>query len=303
MAKMNTVRVNAYAKLNLTLDITGRENGYHMLDSLVVTVDLADRIVAKKRKDGLISVSMHGMGSESIPPEENNAQRAGEAFAERFQTRGADITVYKNIPIGAGMGGSSADAAGVLNAMAKLYDITDRAALKELADRLGSDTGYLLDGGFARIRGRGERVERFGYAPRLCFLVLVPKEGISTAECYRRYDGLGKEYAPRTERVLEELRAGNPHWAARIFGNALFEAARSLYPATGEAVNELKAFSPLGTGMTGSGSAAFALFSEEELCEWAKSRYGGKCRAYTVKSVDPSARKGWRNPFAADETE
>ncbi|MDE7159092.1 MAG: 4-(cytidine 5'-diphospho)-2-C-methyl-D-erythritol kinase, partial [Clostridiales bacterium] len=104
---MNTVRLNAYAKLNLTLDITGTEGGYHMLDSLVTTIDLFDRIVVKKRKDKLINVIMHGMGSESIEPEHNNACLAGEAFVERFQTLGADITVYKNIPVGAGLGGSS----------------------------------------------------------------------------------------------------------------------------------------------------------------------------------------------------
>ena len=134
MEKMNTAKVKAYAKVNLTLDITGEADGFHTLDSLVVTVDLFDQISAKKRKDGKIRVFMHGLGSETIPPEENNAQRAGEAFTARFKTAGADIAIYKNITVGAGMGGSSADAAGVLNALARLYGIADERALKELAD-------------------------------------------------------------------------------------------------------------------------------------------------------------------------
>ena len=163
---MNTVRLNAYAKLNLTLDVTGTEGGYHTVDSLVTTVDLFDRIVAKKRKDGAIRLFMHGMGSEAIPPEENHAQAAAERYVVAFGTTGADITVYKNIPIGAGLGGSSADAAGALLAMNGLYGAAKN--LKPLADECGSDTGYLLRGGFARMRGRGEDIEPLGVPPELC---------------------------------------------------------------------------------------------------------------------------------------
>ncbi len=287
MAVMNTVRVNAYAKLNLTLDITGAADGFHLLDSLVVTVGLCDRIIVRRRKDGLVRVFMHGMGCETLPPEKNNAQRAAEAFVERFQTTGADVTVYKNIPIGAGMGGSSADAAGVLNGLLQLYEIDDTNAVKELADSLGSDTGYLLTGGLARMRGRGELLERVPVEPELHFLVLAPKRGVNTAQCFRTYDEAGKEYAPRTERALEELQAGNTEWAARLFGNALFDAAKSLNTQVEEAYLELRGFSPLGVSLTGSGSACFALFPTRELCEWAKSRYRGKARAYVLKSVYP----------------
>lgn len=106
---MNTVKVKSYAKVNLTLDVVGTAGGYHLIDSLVASINLYDLVCVKKRKDNLISVSMHGMDSEGIPPEQNNAFRAGETFVRRFSTKGADITVYKNIPIGAGLGGSSAE--------------------------------------------------------------------------------------------------------------------------------------------------------------------------------------------------
>ncbi len=298
MKTMNTVRTDVPAKINLTLDLTGRENGYHLLDSLVTTVDLFDRIVARKRKDGLISVSMHGMGSERIPPEENNAQRAGEAFAERFGVPGADIAVYKNIPVGAGLGGSSADAAGVLLALARLYGIEDAKALKELADGLGSDTGYLLTGGFARLRGRGERVEPLGAPPKLHFLLLTPPEGVSTAECYRLSDGYAPP-PPRTERALECLRSGNFEWAAKLFSNGLFEAAKTLVPDVGRAAAELKEFSPWAVNMTGSGSGVYAVFETEELCRWAKSRYRGKFRAYVLGTAQ--AERHRINPFALGE--
>ena len=177
---MGTVKVLSYAKLNLTLDITGKEDNYHTLDSLVVTVGLYDKIVARKRKDPLIGVTMHGMGSDKLYPEENHAVRAGEKFVEAFGTNGADITVYKNIPMGAGLGGSSADAAGVLNALAQLYKITDFVKLKAIADGLGSDTGYMLRGGLARMRGRGDEVEFFSDSPDMHFLLLCPKSDVST---------------------------------------------------------------------------------------------------------------------------
>lgn len=297
---MKTVRENAYSKLNLTLDITGREGGYHTLDSVVVTVDLFDRIVVTGRKDALISVTMHGMGSEGIPPEENNAQRAGEAFVSHFKTQGANIRIFKNIPIGAGMGGSSADAAGTLLALANLYAISDMDALKTLADGLGSDTGYLLTGGFARLRGRGERVEKLGAPPDWHFLVVCPSGGVSAAACYREYDRQAVSGEPRTERFLTALK-DNPLWAARLFGNDLAGAAATLNEETAQALSALKALSPLGASVTGSGSAVFALFETEELCAWAKSRYRGKGRAYLVKCVDPATVKKWRNPYALGE--
>ena len=302
---MDTIKVLSYAKLNLTLDITGRAEGYHTLDSLVVTVGLYDKIVAKRRKDSLINVTMHGMGSDKLFPEENHAVRAGERFVATFGTQGADITVYKNIPMGAGLGGSSADAAGVLNALAKLYKITDFDRLKAVADCLGSDTGYMLKGGLARMQGRGDRVEWLTDTPELHFLLLTPKSNVSTAECYRTYDELPKaQKAGRTERCLTAFYGMGVSEAARLFGNDLYESAQSLNPDIGEAVSALKSFSPLGASMTGSGSAAFACFSSRELCEWAKSRYKGKFRAYCLSAVYPKERekksRRYANPYSIE---
>ncbi len=280
---MRIVRTNAYAKLNLTLDVTGTQNGYHMLDTLVTTVDLSDRIVVKKRKDALCKITMHG--GPFIPPEENNALRAAEAFVKAFQTDGADITVYKNIPVGAGMGGSSADSAGVLRAMGELYGVQDAPALKALADALGSDTGYLLTGGLARLTGRGECVERLPDGNKMFFLVLVPRDGISTPQCFREYDRLGEALSPRTQKAVDELLRGNIQESARYFSNALYGAACSLGSAVRDAHTDLRCFSPWGASMTGSGSACFALFENRELCEWAKSRYTGNCRAFVLQSV------------------
>lgn len=307
---MKTVKIKAYAKINLTLDITGVENGYHMLDSLVASVDVFDLIVLKERKDGLSTVTMKGMGSEGIPPEQNNAWKAAEAFSKEFHTNGADITVYKNIPMGAGLGGSSADVSGVLNGMAKLYKITDFEKLKELADGLGSDTGYMLTGGFARMQGRGEKVTPLSISQKLYFLFICPTSSVSSGACYRAYDEqvLGKVLPqPQTGNCIEKLSKGALNEVGRYLTNDLYLPATTLNEDVKTAYEQALQFSPLGAVMTGSGSCVVALFETKELCEWAKSRYRGKFHAFVGATVVPDYQKkkklAWKNPFALSEDE
>ena len=159
-----------------------------MLDSLVASVDLYDLVCVKKRRDKLVSVTMRGQGSESIPYEENNAVRSAELFISKYSTCGADITVYKNIPMGLGLGGSSADSAGVLNALSRLYRTDDPAGLKILADATGSDTRYMLSGGYARLFGRGDEVKAVESGLKLDFLLLAPKDRVSTGKCFAEFD-------------------------------------------------------------------------------------------------------------------
>ena len=217
---MDTVRVRAHAKINLTLDVVGTEGGYHLLDSLVTTVALADRIKARPRRDGAVCIRMHGMGSERILPQYNNAQLAAERFCAAFGTAGADIVIQKHIPIGGGLGGSSADAAGVLRALSALYAVTDMGAVKRIADG---------------------------------------------------FDALGKTYPPLTERALEAIRTGKEG----VFGNHLTEAACTLNGEIADALRALSAFSPCGAGMTGSGSACYAVFPSEAQARSAQARLRG----------------------------
>ena len=299
---MQRTKVRAYAKINLTLEIVGVENGYHMLDSLVASVDLCDVIAAKKRKGALSSVTMRGMGSEEIPPERNNALKAAEAYSARFGCGGAEITVHKEIPIGGGLGGSSADIAGVLRCMQNLYNAASEEQLYALACELGSDVSYMLDGGFARMQGRGERVTPVnGVKEPLYLLLICPNEGVSAGECYRAYDlqNVGFSATGNTEKAIACLRCGNVEGMGRYLTNALYAPAATLNGAVKKAMEEGESFSPIATFMTGSGSTICALFETKELCDWAKSRYRGKFRTYVVKTVGrQTEQSGWRSPFA-----
>lgn len=277
-------RVKAYAKLNLTLSVTGSSGGYHTLDSLVCSVDLFDLIILKKRRDDNVLIEMHGQGTEMLPYEQNNAARAAESYVTAFGTRGADITIYKNIPVGAGMGGSSADAAGVLRGMSKLYGAGSERELKDLADTLGSDTGYMLGGGYARLTGRGEKVEQIDSKLRLNFLILKPQSGVSTGECYELYDTMPQP-VQTSQNAIQSLISGDRAALGTCLSNALYAPAVALNPDVKTAYEELSAFSPLGVNMTGSGSAVFALFENAEFCAWAKSRYKGKYNCFQVKTI------------------
>ena len=301
---MKTVKIKVHAKINLTLEIVGIKDGYHMLDSLVASLDMFDLVLLKKRKDKLSAVTMKGLDSDKIPVD-NNALKAAEAFSKRFDVTGAEITVHRNIPMGAGLGGSSADIAGVLNGMAKLYGIDDRKAVEQLAEELGSDSKYMLTGGFARMQGRGELLTPLSVHTPLHFLLICPQSTVSAGACYKEYDALVEGRAEKTKDVTENcirlLQENGVNEVGRYLMNDLFAPAVRLNPDILTAYEEAKSFSPLGVVMTGSGSCVLALFESKELCEWAKSRYKGKFKTYVAKTVIPNGEKdkgSIRNPFA-----
>ena len=270
---MTKIQVKARAKINFTLDILGREGEYHSLRSFVASLDLHDLVVAKKRKDERVFVDFRG---EWEMPEKSNALLAGQAFVKKFQTTGADVTVYQNIPLGGGLGGSSADSAGVLNALATLYGIEDTASLKELADELGSDTGYMLQGGFCVIEGRGERIEPLAVDGRkLYLLLLIPPSGVSAKECYQKYDESGCNSPQTTDSCVQAFLRNDVEGMGKYLSNALKGPAKELNPDVARGLAELEAFAPCGFNMTGSGSVVYALFENRELRDYAYSRYRG----------------------------
>ncbi|MBP5177505.1 MAG: 4-(cytidine 5'-diphospho)-2-C-methyl-D-erythritol kinase [Clostridia bacterium] len=272
---MKTVRQKAFAKLNLFLDITGTQDGFHMLDTVVTTVDLYDVVTLTARRDKRIvlksSGSLYSINMIS-DGQSNNAYKAAKAYMDECGTCGADIVLHKNIPIGSGMGGSSADISAVLIGMERLYGAG--CDLKKLADALGSDAGYMLYGGYARLKGRGERVELLNVDKKLHFFVISAKGGVNTADCYKAYDALARE---RSKASADGLIAGltGKTLGGENFFNALYAPAVTLNENVGKAYEFIKSLSPTAALMTGSGSSVFGVFDTPELCRWAqaKARY------------------------------
>lgn len=263
---MKTCRVKAYAKVNLFLDIVGVSDGYHNLDTVVVTVNVFDNVSVTRRKDDKIVLKTGGGLYYVRDNEDNNAYKAAKAFCDAYAVNGVDISISKNIPVGSGLGGSSADIAGVLKAMKKLYGIQDD--IKPLADSLGSDSGYLLTGGYARLRGRGDKVEPLDIDKKLYFLVAPSKGGCNTRECFNEYD-LSPLLAVEggSERLIKDLKNGNIVGAD--FYNALLPAACRVNDKISSVYELISSLSPSAVFLSGSGSSVCAVFETPELCYWA----------------------------------
>ncbi len=247
---MKRLHLLSYAKLNLVLRVVGRrEDGYHLLQSLFCAIDLADEIELAAIPRGIELEAPRELG----PPEGNLAFRAAQALLGE-DGPGVRIVLRKRIPVGAGLGGGSSDAAAVLAGLNLLFGLgKSQAELMQLGARLGADVPFFLGRSPAWVEGIGERLTSLDLPVSFVFLVAVPPFACPTAEVYRVYDALGIPPSP----------AGPvPHLPP--FPNDLWPAAVALQPALLRLRAVLETLPSLGVGMSGSGSALFAAFSSEE---------------------------------------
>lgn len=284
------VTQKCFAKVNICLKVNGKKGDYHDLESVVMSVDKYDVVTASKRKDDKILITF--VGPYAVTPklqEDTNAYKAAKLFKETFNTKGVNITVKVNIPSCSGMGGSSSDIAGVLGALKKLFKID--APMKPLADILGSDSGYLLSCGFARIQGRGEVVTHLKTDHRYYFVVIYAKTGVSTKECFRILD---EENCPRGEinvdMVEKGIVDGDLALVSKHAGNDLYLPAIKINPEVEENLTALKNLSPEHCFMTGSGATCVAMYLHREMASWAthtlKKKYGSRVELLSFYNPD-----------------
>lgn len=195
---MRTVKENAYAKINLYLDVTGkRSDGFHEVETVMHAISLCDVITVEVIPLGYADITLIIEGDSSLPTDGRNlAVRAARAYLDRTGiTDGIRITLEKKIPVAAGLAGGSSDAAATLRALNKLYGALTDADLIEIAAELGSDVPYLLDGGTAFCFGRGELVEPLAPLSGLNIVVAVDDgERVSTPEAYGALDALYSDF-------------------------------------------------------------------------------------------------------------
>lgn len=258
---MKKVTVKIPAKINLTLDITGAQNGYHELNSLVGSIDIYDTITVSARTDGKINLVMKGLPVD-CPMIENNAYKAAKLFIDTFETFGVDITVVKNIPIAGGLGGSSADIAGVLNALNILYGINGDMA--PLASDLGSDSTYMLNGGFAVLQGRGDQVNHIGADKKLYVLLITENAVISARNCYKKFDQINKIFKSCTADATTALYQGDIDNLFPLLKNDLTESAIDFAPNIQYNLFNLKKAGAKTALLAGSGPTCYGLFKEKK---------------------------------------
>jgi len=261
----------AYAKLNLTLDVTGRRpNGYHDIDSVMQTISLHDLVMVEPTDCRVFEVVGPAIEGENLV-----LKAARELEGRVSRALPFTIRLFKRIPKGAGLGGGSADAAAFLKAANLLYALKlSSGELTEIATAVGQDVPFLLEGGTVRATGLGSTVSPLPPLPSSWrFLVVSPPVEIATRAVYEAVDG-GAPSARRTPALIAALSGASPShsgggsgWGRDdLFGNDLEPASRRLFPTLDEAINRLRDAVP-GLTMSGTGAALFALFDRRQDAE------------------------------------
>lgn len=258
---MSMLKLRCAAKINLSLDVTGKlPNGYHTLDSIFQSVTVYDIITLTVSEGEGISLSCETPG---IPCDERNlAWKAAQAYLDATgQQLHIAVQLEKGIPSGAGMGGGSADAAGVLWGLNELlHGGFTNEALREIGVKLGADVPFMLLGGTALARGIGEELKPLSPLPEhFPFVIVKGEESISTPAAYKAIDALGEDTPhPDTAGVLWAVETQDAELLAEKCAN-LFEYAIPCADVQ-RAEQRLRDSGALAAVMTGSGAAVFGIF-------------------------------------------
>ncbi len=259
------MRLLARAKINWVLSVLGKQpSGYHELDMLVQSVALSDTLDIEKA-DG-IALSLRRQ--RRVPADDHNiVLQAANALKKIYHVNeGAHIVLTKRIPIGAGLGGGSADAAATLIGLNRLWNLhLTNEELAETALGIGADVPFCLIGGVARVGGIGERIEPLTCGKPLRVLIVQPCKGLSTPTIFNAYDSLDPvPQNPLPLRGQEAIQKGDLPALAAAMGNALLGAALPLRPEIAVCIQAMEHYGALRAEMTGSGSAVIGLFDREK---------------------------------------
>ncbi len=276
---MTTLYEGAFAKLNLTLDVLGkREDGYHDLKSVMQTISIRDDVeidVGTGKPWNLLC------SQEGIPTDERNlAWKAAKVFCEaaKRDPDGLEIRITKRIPMEAGMGGGSADAAAVLRALNRHYgNPFSILALAELGAQVGSDVPFCVLCGTAMCEGRGELLRKLPDMPDCIFVVVKPEFSVSTPALYRKVDTVQIGARPDHKAMESALLAGDLEKVARSLYNVFDPIVTEEHPEVNYIKSVFYQYGAVGYQMTGSGSAVYGIVSEFEvaavLCSMFKENY------------------------------
>lgn len=264
---MKKVEEKAYAKINLVLNIGDRRpDGYHDIQTIMQSLELHDDVTVEQTGGTGITVTA---SVDTIPTDESNlAVKAVKAFAAKtgVSADGLSIHIEKRIPVAAGLGGGSSDAAATLRALNQIYETN--LSLDELAEigmEVGSDVPFCIHGGCAYVEGKGDMVVPTTPLPQCIIVVGKPDLTVSTEKMYQRYDQVElPARADHTPEIMLGLRWENLKAVAEGVGNAfeqvLMKNERNTVDMMKEVMNQ---FGTLGTSMTGSGPAVFGIFDNE----------------------------------------
>ena len=256
----DSVSLKAFAKINLNLDITGvsSDKKYHTVEMVLQSVDVYDTITVSV--DDEISVKCNA----DLPENEDNiAYKAATAFFEETEiSGGAYIKIKKRIPSAAGLGGGSSDAAAVIVALNMLYETNlETSELEAIAEKIGSDVPFFIDGGTQLAEGRGTILSPLPEIPECAFVIVKDGFKMSTGDMYSRFDSLVEVDHPDTRALVDAICEGNLTEMTENMKN-VFEP---LYDESVQVIkSKLVENGALCAVLSGSGPSVFGLFSDYE---------------------------------------
>lgn len=270
---MTEIKVKAYAKINLSLDILGkRPDGYHEMSTVMQSVDLCDDITIVTGTGRLDRVQTN---LNFLPSDARNLALAAarDYFNEiNVDPGGILISMKKRIPVSAGMGGGSADAAAVLRGLSSTFEPLPDEKLLTLASRLGADVPFCLYGGTALGLGTGDRLQRLPDIPDCYIAVCRPNFPISTRRMFELIDGIRIRQRPDTAGLMQAVNDGDIGMISRYMFNVFEPLLRERHRELALISDILLEWGALGAVMSGSGPTMFGIFDSREPAEEALSR-------------------------------
>ncbi|MBT3941863.1 MAG: 4-(cytidine 5'-diphospho)-2-C-methyl-D-erythritol kinase [Chloroflexi bacterium] len=288
MSASSRIEIEAHAKVNLTLEILGkRDDGYHDIVSIMQTIDLHDTVSLSASDDITLICDDPGLDGEN-----NLALVAARRLQKAVGvSAGAEIRLEKRIPVSAGLGGGSSDAATVLNGLNRLWDLKlPLPELEAIAAEVGSDVPYLLSGGTALVQGRGEHVVPLAHANVDWMVVVSPETDLEdkTARLYSELSQSDHTRGVLTHKLAGRIRGGGDA-PAQFFFNAFEPYANQVFPDYAQIRDTFHNLGAMGILMSGAGPSMFALAPSREIgVAWQlmlEMQHG--LRAYLVKRWDP----------------
>ncbi len=258
------LHLNAYAKVNLTLDVGAeRPDGYHEIESVMHTVALHDAITLREAGSGVEVIVKDGA---SVPADHRNlVARTAQMLRETFGVdRAVQIELTKRIPVAAGLGGGSSDAAVTLLGLVQLWKLRlDGRELLGLATKLGADVPFFLEGGGAVARGKGERLTHLPPLPTTWMVLARPRVEISTAWAYRQLPSGGPAARPNTVAMIDAVKREDVRQVGRLVLNVFESVIAGAHPVIREIKARILSGEAYGASMTGTGPTVFGLMANE----------------------------------------
>ncbi len=257
------LRLNAYGKVNLTLNVLGeRSDGYHEIESVMHTIALHDSITLREAGSG-VEVIAH---DSEVPNDHRNlVVRAAQLLRETFGVeRNVQIELTKRIPAAAGLGGGSSDAAVTLLGLAQMWKLrVDGRDLLALAGKLGSDVPFFLEGGAAIARGRGERLTLLPPLPTTWMVLARPRVAVSTEWAYRQFNPAVITARPDAVAMAEAVKHEDVREVGRLLRNVFEPLIGSVHAGVADLKARILRGETYGAGLSGTGPTVFGLMANE----------------------------------------